>query len=278
MLITAVLWGSAFVFMSQAMDYIGPFTFVFVRFLFGSLSLLLLLLAKRGTFKKDKKAFFRSVKAGFLCGLPLCAGMIFQQMGITDNSAGKTAFLTSMYIVLVPLINIFYGSKIQKQDIIAILLAVVGFYFLCVKEAFQIEKSDWVTLMGALSFAAQIVFIDHYGKDVDPVVQSWISQSITCIVGLVLMLSRESFSLSGVQMSLLPILYCALVAGSFADTLQIIGQKSCRANVASLIMSLESVFGALFGFVFLHEMLSIKEIVGCVFIFAGVLYSQWKEK
>ena len=276
--ITSIIWGSAFIAQRTGMDQIGPYTYVFFRYMLASFCSLLIFFISLKKYPCSSTLFFRSVRIGILTGLPLAAGMVLQQVGLVDTSAGKAGFLTAMYILIVPLLGLFRKKKPAANVWLALLIALVGYYFLCVTENFSIQPSDMIILGGALSFSLQIDFIDRFGKEANSYVLTAASQFTVLCVAFVLMTLKENFTLSGVLHSWFSIFYCGVFSGAIAEMFQVLGQKSTAPSVASLIMSLESVFSAIFGFLLLHETLSVREVIGCALVFGAVLLSQMEKK
>lgn len=279
LLLATIIWGSAFVSQSVGMDHIGPFTFQAVRCLLAVLGLLpVILIADR--LKKDNKTFFsrwadqKLWKAGILCGIPLFLACNLQQVGLIDTDAGKSGFLTAMYIVIVPVIGIFLKRKPSVLIPINVALAVVGLYFLSCVGVTQISTGDLLTLACAFMFAAQIIFIDLFATDVDALRLNAIQALVCSILSAVIMLLTESPTWPSVAACALPLAHAGFLSMGAAYSLQILGQQDLEPTAASLIMSLESVFAVLFGALILHESMNGWEILGCILVFAAVVLSQ----
>lgn len=279
LMLTTIIWGSAFVAQSVGMDHIGPFTFQTVRCLLAVISLFLVVCIrdllrrkKRGIFSQfaDKKLW----KAGILCGIPLFLASNFQQIGLVDTEAGKSAFLTAMYIVIVPIISIFIGKKPSKMIPISALLAVAGLYCLSCIGVTSINKGDFFLLGGALFFAVQIILIDLFAGDADPLLLNLVQCLICCVLSALIMVFTESPTLQAIYDCRLPLAYAGILSMGFAYSMQIVGQKYLEPSAASLIMSLESVFAVLFGWLILGDTLTFWETVGCILVFLAVVLSQ----
>lgn len=286
LLLTAFIWGVAFVAQSVGMDYVEPFTFNAVRSLLGGIVLIpcIFILKKANTaeektghqeHKNDKKILFTG---GILCGIALCAGSSLQQIGISmysaDTNVGKAGFITALYIIIVPLIGIFMKKRVGLTVWLGVLLALSGFYFLCVKEGFSIEKADLIVLAGSVAFSFHILIIDHFTVRAEGVKLSCI-QFFTCgLICLCFMFFLEQPTIAAVWAARIPILYAGVMSCGVAYTLQIIGQKNMNPTVASLLLSLESVFSALAGWVILKQGLNIREIFGCLLVFAAIILAQ----
>ncbi len=282
LLLTATIWGVAFVAQSVGMDYIGPFTFNAVRSLIGAAVLVpcIVLLnklkekeegQKNLPGKEDKKTL---LTGGICCGVVLAIASTFQQYGILYTSVGKAGFITAMYIIIVPLLGIFFKKRIGIRIWLSVLIAVAGLYLLCMTGGFQLEKGDFLLLICAVVFSFHIIVIDHFSPLVDGVKMSCI-QFLTCgILCGICMFLFEAPKLSLILAAWQPVLYAGVMSCGVAYTLQIVGQKGMNPTVASLIMSLESVISVLAGFVLLHEVLSVREMLGCVFMFTAIVLAQ----
>ena len=278
-MLATVLWGSTFVAQSVGMDHIGPFTFQAVRCGLGVLAMLpVIFLADR--FKNDGKTFcarWISKKlwtAGILCGIPLFLACNLQQMGIVDTDAGKSAFLTAMYIVIVPILGMFLKKKPSVMIPVSVALAVAGLYFLSFAGVPQISKGDLLLLACALMFAIQITVVDQYVQHVDALRLNLIQALVCTVLSSAVMLLTEAPTFSAILDCWLPLCYAGFLSMGAAYSLQIIGQKHLEPSAASLIMSLESVFAVLCGCLILQERLTPWETLGCVLMFIAVVLSQ----
>ena len=284
-IIATIIWGSTFVAQSVGMDHIGPFTFQAVRCFLGGLVLLpIIAIADIFTYKNDGKNFFsrwrdpKLWKAGLLCGTPLFIAMNLQQMGIVDTDAGKSAFLTAMYIVFVPILGIFRGQKPTKWIPISVLLGVVGLYCLSCVGVTRIATGDLLLLGCALAFAVQILAVDMFANQVDCWRLNCISAFLCAALSGLIMAFTETPTWGGISDSFGSIAYAGILSTGIAYSLQNIGQKNLAPATASLLMSLESVFAVLSGWLVLNERLTIFEAIGCVLVFAAVILSQLPDK
>ena len=284
-ILATIIWGSTFVAQSVGMDHIGPFTFQAVRCLLGGLILLpIIAISDLFTHKNDGKSFFsrwrdpKLWKAGLLCGTPLFVAMNLQQMGIVDTDAGKSAFLTAMYIVFVPILGIFRGQKPTKWIPISVLLGVVGLYCLSCVGVTRIATGDLLLLGCALAFAVQILAVDIFANQVDCLRLNCISAFLCAALSGLVVLFAESPTWDGIQSCFGSIAYAGILSTGIAYSLQIIGQKDLPPATASLLMSLESVFAVLSGWLVLHEQLTFYEGLGCVLVFVAVILSQLPDK
>ena len=280
LLLTATIWGVAFVAQSVGMEYIGPFTFNAIRCVLGGLVLIpviLVLKKKKETGaenqeKEDKKTLWAG---GIACGVILCIASNLQQFGIMEASVGKSGFFTALYIVMIPVIGIFIGKRPGIKLWFCVALAVVGMYLLCMKDgSFTIERADIMLLLCALAFSFHILVVDYFSPKVDGVKMSCIQFFVCGVLSAVGMLFTETPDISNIQAAWLPLLYAGLLSCGVGYTLQIVGQKGINPVIASLIMSLESVISALAGWVILGQVLSPKEILGCVLIFVAIIITQ----
>lgn len=280
LLLTATIWGVAFVSQSVGMDYVGPFTFNAIRSLIGAAVLVPVVFLMRKlsgetegqkTHRKDDRAWIRG---GVCCGVILAAASSFQQFGIKYTTVGKAGFITAMYIILVPVLGIFFGKKVGVRIAVSVAVAVAGLYLLCMTESFRLETGDILVMVCAVIFSFHIMVIDHFSPLTDGVKMSCM-QFLTCgILCGICMFLFESPKLSMILAAWKPILYAGVLSCGVGYTLQIIGQKGMNPTVASLIMSLESVISVLAGFVLLHEILSKRELFGCVLMFAAIILAQ----
>ena len=276
LLLTATIWGVAFVAQSVGMDYVEPFTFNGVRNLLGALVLLPVLYGMSGkkTAAVEKKDARTLWLGGMLCGLCLCVASSLQQIGIQYTTAGKAGFLTAMYIIMVPVFGLFLKKKCSPFVGISIVLATVGLYLLSIKEGFNIGKGDIYVILCAVVFSMHILVIDYFAPKCNGVKLSCIQFLVCGVLCSVIALVVEEPTISGILAAWLPIAYAGVMSCGVAYTLQIIGQKGMNPTVASLILSLESVISVLAGWLLLNQTLSVKEIIGCVIMFAAIILAQ----
>ena len=284
LLLAAFIWGSAFVAQSVGMDYVEPFTFNCVRSMIGGLVLIpCIYLLQRLKSPEERKVAARTDKktlliGGVSCGVILCLASNTQQIGIMYTSVGKAGFITALYIVIVPILGIFLKRRCGWKVWVSVVIALVGFYLLCMVGGFSLEHGDIWLLACAVLFSFHILVIDHFSPMVDGVKMSCI-QFFTCgILSGVAMLVKETPDLKSILAAWLPILYAGVLSSGVAYTLQIVGQKNYNPTVATLLLSLESVFSVLTGWVVLHQKLSVRELSGCVLIFIAVILAQLPER
>ena len=283
LLTATVIWGCAFVAQSVGMDHIGPFAFQAIRCALGVLALLpMILIFDSG--KKDQKTFFSRWadhhlwKTGIPCGIALFIATGLQQIALIDTDAGKAGFFTAMYIVIVPLLGLFFRKKLPKTMILGVILAVGGLYLLSGASVGTIRMGDICLMLCAVAFAVQITLIDRMGTMLDGLRLNCVQCFICAALSAVVMFFTEEITLSGIVSCAVPLLYTGILSMGVAYSLQIVGQQHVDSTPASLIMSLESVFAALAGALLLQERMSGTELAGCILVFAAVILSQLPAK
>ncbi|MCI5850562.1 MAG: DMT family transporter [Sutterellaceae bacterium] len=281
-LLTAMIWGTSFVGQAVGMEYVSPFTFTAGRSLLGALCLVPLIYALDRFKTPREREQARTPEArklvwegGILCGIALFAGESFQQFGLLYTPVGKAGFITSLYIIFVPLFSLFLGKKPSPLLWAAVAIAVAGLYLLSVTESLSIGSGDLLCMCCAICYALQIMAIDRYAPKVDGVRLSCIMFLTGGILGLVFTLLFEpSVPLEALRKALPAILYVGILSNGVAYTLQVIAQRGANPTIASLIMSLESVFAALSGWLFLHQILTGRELAGCVLMGFAIVAAQ----
>lgn len=284
--ITAAIWGVAFVAQSVGMDYVGPLTFNCVRSLMGGVVLipLCLFMNRRKHAAENGSAESQAARAaerktlitgGICCGLALCLASNFQQFGIQYTTVGKAGFITACYIVIVPVIGLFFGKKCSPLMALAVVLSLAGLYLLCMTGGNGgINRGDILVLICAFLFSVHIMVIDHFSPMVDGVKMSCIQFFVSGILSGAGMLLFEEPQLGRILEAWMPILYAGIMSCGVAYTLQIVGQKGVNPTVASLILSLESSISVLAGWAILGQQLSPREILGCVLMFGAIILAQ----
>lgn len=275
-LIATVIWGSAFIAQSVGMDYIGPFTFQTMRSVLAVPFLIIVIfLIERNPAKSIKNWLEPDLwKAGLPCGVALFIAAGLQQMGIVHTTAGKAGFITAMYIVLVPILGVFLRKKPPFTAWIGVLLAVAGLYLLSCVGVTQVNIGDLYLLGCALGYAVQITLVDQMGTSVDGLRLNCVQSLICGILSGIVMFLTEDVVISSILSCWIPLVYAGIFSLGIAFSLQIIGQKHLEPTPAALIMSLESVFAVLFGWLLLHERMSTAELCGCALVFCAVILSQ----
>lgn len=271
----AVIWGTAFVAQSVSMDYMGPFTFNALRYLIGAAVLVpfVLMRMRSGRSGNSRATGKRTVFAGVSCGFFLFAASMFQQTGIMTTDIGKAGFLTAMYIVLVPVFSFFFTGKTSLRLWISVVLACAGLYFLSISGSWNLERGDILLLICALLFSLHILCIDHF-SDVDGVTLSclqFLTAGLLALAGSFL-IEGADFSLRGGGLA--SVLYAGVMSCGVAYTFQVLGQRGADPSLASLILSLESVISVIAGFLFLHQSLTAREVLGCVLMFCAIILVQ----
>lgn len=281
LLMASFIWGFGFVAQKMGMDYMEPFSFNGVRNIFGAMVLLpfasYFLARDRGieAIKEGQKTpVIKSIIPGAIIGVFLFVASNLQQVGLKYTTVGKAGFITAMYIVMVPLFGRFLGKKIHKLMVISLVIAVVGLYLLCINEGFSIGLGDGLMLLCAIAFAFQILSIDMLGGKINSVVLSCTEFAVAGILSMVVAFIVETPTWEGIWMAKGALVYAAVLSSGVAYTLQIVGQKRVTPSVASLLMSLESVFSVIGGALIMKEKMTVKEGVGCGLVFAAVLLSQ----
>ena len=302
LLIGSFIWGTTFVAQSMGTNHLDAFSFNCIRNFIGVFALIPVLLwqictkpkdmnsvqnttycdnsptnFQKGHFLEDLRLVFTKdlFLGGIICGTALCLASNFQQMGIEHSTVGKSAFITTLYIVLVPLLGLFFKKKLPLQIWCGVILAMIGLYLLCMKdEAFVLEIGDIYLLLCAFFFTIQITAVDYFAPKVNCIALSMMQFFVTAILSGICMLFHELPSVENILGAAIPLLYAGVLSSGIAYTFQIIGQKHLAPTIASLIMSLESVFATLAGWVVLHEVLSTKELIGCGLVFAAVILTQ----
>lgn len=283
LLLATVIWGSAFIAQSVGMDHIGPFTFQAVRCAL-AVAFLFPVSAVLDMGKQDGKTFLQRWldpqlwKAGLICGCALFVAASLQQVGLVYTDAGKAGFITAMYIVLVPILGIFRAQKPPRIIWFSVALAVVGLYLLSCLNAGQINKGDLLVLGCALAFAVQITCIDIMGLSLDGVRLNCVQALVVSLLSLPFVVFTETVDMANLAACWLPLGFAGVLSMGVAYTLQIQGQKALEPSTASLIMSLESVFAVLGGWLILKETMTGTELLGCGLVFAAVIISQLPSK
>ena len=283
--LAAFIWGVAFVAQSVGMDYVGPFTFNGCRFLLGGVVLTPFAVIREKKYQKSKiylsmteeqqrKHGKTTLWGGLCCGIAICIASSFQQAGMLYTSVGKAGFITALYIVLVPVMGVFMKKKVPSIVWVGVVLAAVGFYFLCITETFSINYGDVLLFLCAVCFTFHILIIDHFAPKADGVALSCIQFWFSGIVCMSIAIFRENPEIFAILAAAVPILYAGIMSCGVAYTLQIIGQKNMKPAIASLILSLESVISVLAGWVILKEVLTGRQLLGCVLVFSAVILAQ----
>lgn len=283
LLLTAAIWGVAFVAQSVGMDYIGPFTFNAIRSLVGGLVLIpciWLLNRKKPAVQEDTPAQNGRTLfiGGICCGVALAVASSLQQMGIQYTSVGKAGFITALYIVIVPLLGLLFKRRVSGLIWVAVVIAVGGMYLLCITEGFSVGKGDLLVMASAFCFSTHILIIDYFSPKADGVKMSCIQFLVCGLLCAVPMLIMERPSLPQILAAWMPLIYAGVFSCGVGYTLQIVGQRHIDPTIASLILSLESVISVLAGWVILGQKLTVRELIGCILVFCAIILAQLPQK
>lgn len=284
LMLTAMIWGTAFVFQRVGMESIEPITFNAARMALAAVAVGLVS-ASPAASEKGRLASYslqelssyrrNTVIGGICCGTFLAAASIFQQMGVVYTTAGKAGFITAMYMLLVPVINfVFFGRRNSWIVWLAVLLGVIGMYLLCMTGSFSLNRGDTLVCICAVLFSGHILCCDHFVKLGNPIRISAIQFATCTVISSAAALILEQPTRDKIVSAAIPILYCGIVSSGIGYTLQIIAQKFTDPTIASLLMSLESVFAVIAGAILLGERMSLREFLGCVIMFAAIVLVQ----
>ncbi len=286
--LAAIIWGSSFVAQTAGAEFVGPFTFISVRSLLGSVALLPVIFVM-DTFKKKSKPeeYKKMTKAdykylfmgGIACGVVLCAASCLQQLGIDGGTApGMAAFITALYILLVPIFSVFIGKKIRPVIWVCVGVSVVALYLLCVKDGGKVQGSDLYVLACAVCYAIHILVIDKVSPKLDGIRLSALQFFIAGMIALVIMFITEEPTIEALKAAAPSIAYSGIMSSAVAFTLQILGQQKTEPTIATMIMSLESVFGVITAMIVLSQVPTGRETLGCILMFAAIIVAQLPEK
>lgn len=278
LLLAAIIWGFAFVAQRVGMDFIGPFTYTAVRFALGALVLLpMVFFRKSRPFNgliPDRKEKRKLIGLQVLMGLLIFGGVSFQQYGIQFTTAGNAGFITGFYVVLVPVAGLFLGHRNHLTIWIGVLLAITGMYFLSVTSDFRINAGDYYVLVCALIWTAHVLVMGYVAPRTDPIRTALIQFIICASLSGIVAIGWEEINLNAILEATWPILYGGIMSVGIAYTLQVVAQQNAHPAYASIILSLESVFAVLGGWIILHEPLTTRILIGCLLMLAGMVVVQ----
>jgi drug/metabolite transporter (DMT)-like permease len=285
LLLTAIIWGSAFVAQSVGMEHVEPFTFTFTRSIIGGVVLIPVIFVLRKTSilksvqtdatKKTTGITKYEWLGGICCGIALCAASNFQQIGMLHTTVGKAGFITALYVVIVPILGLFLRKRVPALIWLCVVLSVVGLYLLCMpKGAFSLAQGDVLVLICALLFSFHILIIDYFSPKGDGVVISCIQFFVCGILSGIIMLFVENPTFANIMDAKWSILYAGALSSGVAYTLQVVAQKGVNPTVASLILCLESVVAVLAGWIILGDKLTSRELAGCILMFVAIVLAQ----
>ena len=278
LVVAAILWGLGFVAQRDGMNYIGPFFYTAIRFGIGVLCLLPIYFITRKQERKIKVEKKTILIAGLIVGVLLFLGVSAQQIGLQTTTASKASFITALYMVLVPIFGIFLKHKTSKIVWVSIVIALAGVYFMSITKEFTIERGDLFVIACAILWAVHFLFIAHYASRVGAIRLSLFQFVVCTVLSLIVAIFTEPIQLSALTPALPSILYGGIGAVGIAYTLHVVALKDANPAYASLILSTESVFGALGGWLILHETMTSRQILGAGLILAAVIFSQIKLK
>jgi drug/metabolite transporter (DMT)-like permease len=275
LLLAAAIWGFAFVAQKAGMEHLGPFTFNGIRYAIGSLTLLpfikLIKIRFNETNNYSTKKLF--VYSG-LSGIILFAGASFQQVGIVKTTAGNAGFITTLYVIMVPILGLFWNHKTNLQTWIGALIATIGLYFLSVSDKFYLSPGDGIVLISAIFFAFHVLIIGRLSPRADPIKISIIQFTVCAVLSFIIAFPTEEITWHGISGAAIPLLYGGIFSIGIGYTLQVIGQRKANPAHSAIILSLESLFAALGGWLLLNEGLTLRGMTGCGFMLAGIIISQ----
>lgn len=288
LLLTAIIWGSAFVAQSVGMEHVEPFTFTFTRSIIGGMVLIPVIVLLRKTDSAAMRSDMQGVNAagihgitkyewlgGICCGIALCAASNFQQIGMLHTTVGKAGFITALYVVIVPILGLFLRKRVPALIWFCVVLSVAGLYLLCMpKGAFTLAQGDVLVLICALLFSFHILIIDYFSPKGDGVVISCIQFFVCGILSGIIMLFVENPTFANIMDAKWSILYAGALSSGVAYTLQVVAQKGVNPTVASLILCLESVVAVLAGWIILGDKLTSRELAGCILMFVAIVLAQ----
>ena len=283
--ITATIWGTAFVAQSMGNEIVGPFTFNGARYVVGAIVLIPLILVLKNmdnseaNYKmEDPQIIKNTIIGGAFCALALTAGSSLQQVGLLYTTVGKAGFGTSLYIILVPFVGVLLHKKIRGRIWIAAVIAIIGFYLLCMSETTTINKGDLMVLIGAVAWSIHIHIVDYFAPKVNPVMMSSVQFVVSAIICFTIAAFTENVVWADIVRCAFPILYAGVMSCGIAYTLQMVGQANVEPALACLIMSLESVVSAIAGWIILGQKMIAVEIFGSILVFIGVIIAQLPDK
>lgn len=275
--LAALIWGVAFVAQSVGMDYMGPFSFCGGRFLMGSAVLAPIVAVRRVQDRKkqvERAGWGITATGGICCGLALCTATLLQQFGIQYTTVGKAGFITTLYIIIVPIAGLFLKKRVPGKVWIGAVIAAFGMYLLCMSEKLALGRGDLYVFICALVFSVHILVIDHFSPKADGIELSCIQFLTAGVISSIGAFIFEQPSIGNFVEGIIPLLYAGILSSGVAYTLQVIGQKNMDPTVASLILSIESVISMLAGWVILGQKLSPRELLGCLLVSAAVILVQ----
>jgi len=277
LLLAAAIWGFAFVAQKAGMEHVGPFTFNGIRFAIGSLSLLpFIKLIKIRFNESNNYPGNMLIVYGILVGIILFAGASFQQIGMVKTTAGNAGFITTLYVIMVPIFGLFWNHKTNLQTWIGALLATFGLYFLSVTDKLSLSPGDGIVLISAVFFAFHVIIIGKLSPRADPIKISIIQFTVCAVLSFIVAILTEEITWNGISGAAIPLLYGGIFSIGIGFTLQVIGQRKAKPAHAAIILSLESLFAACGGWLLLNEGFTARGLIGCGLMLTGIITSQLK--
>jgi drug/metabolite transporter (DMT)-like permease len=274
LLLTAAIWGSAFVAQRVGMNYVGPLTFNGIRFALGALVLIPVMRWRNGRNQESEGSLLTLIQGGLTAGVVLFAGASLQQIGLVYTTAGKAGFITGLYVIFVPILGFFWGLRLGIGGWLGAGLAVAGLYLLSVTESFTLAPGDFWVLLGAFFWAVHLLVLSRLSPRLDTIKLACAQFTVCAFLSLIGAVLTETLTLEGLKGAAIPILYGGILSVGTAYTLQVVAQKDAPAIHAAIILSLEAVFSAIFGWLILGEIIDNRGIIGCVLMLAGMLIVQ----
>lgn len=278
LIFVAMIWGTSFAVQRAGMDHIQPVTFTAARMTLAAVAVGIVALFQKDDSSSPEEHIRQrrtNLIGGLFCGLFLVSGSIFQQIGIVNTTAGKAGFITALYILLVPVASfLLFRRRYPWLVWIAVLIGIAGMYLMCMTESFTLAESDILIIICAFMFTGHILCCDYYVKRGNAIRISAVQMAVTAAISWICAFIMENPGMDQIRSAVVPILYCGLVSGGIGFTLQLVAQKYSDPTVASLLMSLESVFAALGGAVLLQERMSVRELIGCIIMFCAIIIVQ----
>jgi drug/metabolite transporter (DMT)-like permease len=274
LLLTAAIWGSAFVAQRVGMEHVGPLTFNGIRFALGALVLLPVVGWRNGRNQESEGSLFSLIQGGIIAGVVLFAGATLQQIGLVYTTAGKAGFITGLYVIFVPILGLFWGLRLSIGGWVGAGLAASGLYLLSVTESFTLAPGDLWVLLGAIFWAVHVLVLSRLSPRLDTIKLACAQFAVCAFLSLIGAALTETLTLEGLKGATLPILYGGIFSVGTAYTLQVVAQKDAPAIHAAIILSLEAVFSAVFGWLILGEVMNNRGITGCILMLTGMLVVQ----
>jgi drug/metabolite transporter (DMT)-like permease len=279
LLLTAIIWGFAFVAQRMGMDHVGPFTFNAIRFALGCLVLVPVILGNHRRVSAPGQlpeigGTGKIVPSGLMAGLVLFGGASLQQVGLVFTTAGNAGFITGLYVVIVPMLGLFFNQRANAGSWIGAILAAVGLYLLSITDQFTIAFGDFLVLLGAFFWAGHVLLIGWMSPRMDPLKLAFTQYAACSVLSLLTAVGFETITLAGVVGAALPIFYGGALSVGVAYTLQVVAQRKAHPAHAAILLSLEAVFAAIGGWIILGETLTGRGFIGCSLMLAGMLLSQ----